>query len=202
MTESLVPGPREFAAYAHKIRYFFLAVALLMAFSFLIGVAIAATMPAETNAIMKLLASQFATYKDLPSFDLMVSLFLHNALICAVMALLGLALGAITLLIIFDNGLAIGLVSAAAVGRTGFLLTLAAFLPHGVIELPAMALSAAIGLYLGYCVLISLFGRKVDVAREALVSARIFVVWVLPILLVAAFVESYVTTALVYFLTR
>ena len=78
-------------------------------------------------------------------------------------------------------------------------MTLAALLPHGIIEIPAMTLSSAIGLYLGYCVLLSLFGRRMDVAREILDSARMFVVWILPMLLVAAFIESYVTTALVYY---
>jgi stage II sporulation protein M len=132
----------------------------------------------------------------------MISLFLHNALICALMAVLGLALGVITLLIVFDNGLMIGLIGTLAAGRSGLPVTLAALLPHGIIEIPAMAISAAIGLYLGYCFLLRLFGRRLDVAGEIVESARVFVAWILPMLLVAAFVESYVTTALVYFLTR
>ena len=200
MIENLIPGPRDFAAYVHKIRYFVLAIALLAVFAFLIGAAFAVTMPGETREIMKLIAGQFDGFRDKSSFDLAIGLFLHNALICALMAVLGLALGVLTLFIVFDNGLMIGLIGTVATGRAGFVLTLAAFLPHGVIELPAMVLSAAIGLYLGYCVLISLFGRRVDVVKEVKDGARMFVAWVLPMLLVAAFVESYVTTALVYFL--
>jgi stage II sporulation protein M len=151
---------------------------------------------------MKLIAGQFAGLKDQTAFDLMISLFLHNALICTMMAVLGLALGVITLLIVFDNGLMIGLIGTLAAGRSGLPVTLAALLPHGIIEIPAMAISAAIGLYLGYCILLRLFGRRLDVAGEIVESARVFVAWILPMLLVAAFVESYVTTALVYFLTR
>jgi uncharacterized membrane protein SpoIIM required for sporulation len=126
---------------------------------------------------------------------------LRIALAAAALAPLGLALGVITLLVIFDNGLMIGLVSALAAGRMGPVVTLAAFVPHGVIEIPAMALSASIGLYLGYCILISIFGRRTNVAGEIVDSARMFMVYILPMLFVAAFVESYVTTALVYFLT-
>jgi uncharacterized membrane protein SpoIIM required for sporulation len=39
------------------------------------------------------------------------------------------------------------------------------------------------------------------VVQEIKDGLRVFAVWVLPLLLVAAFVESYITTALVYFLT-
>jgi len=191
MIAHLVPGPRDFAAYLHKIRYFILAVAALMAFSFALGAAFAVAMPAESQQVLKLIAGQFAGLKDQTAFDLMISLFLHNALICAMMAVLGLALGVITLLIVFDNGLMIGLIG-----------TLAALLPHGIIEIPAMAISAATGLYLGYCILLRLSGRRLDVLGEIGESARVFVAWILPMLLVAAFVESYVTTALVHFLTR
>lgn len=202
MMAHLVPGPRDFAAYIHKIRYFILAVAALMAFSFALGAAFAVAMPAESQQVLKLIAGQFAGLKDQTAFDLMISLFLHNALICAMMAVLGLALGVITLLIVFDNGLMIGLIGTLAAGRSGLPVTLAALLPHGVIEIPAMALSAAIGLYLGYCILLRLFGRRLDVAGEIVESARVFVAWILPMLLLAAFVESYVTTALVHFLVR
>ncbi len=173
-----------------------------MVFSFVIGAAFAITMPGEAQQIMKLIFEQFEGFRDQTAFDLMISLFLHNALICALMALLGIALGVITLLLVFDNGLMIGLIGTLAVGRSGLPVTLAALLPHGIIEIPAMMLSSAIGLYLGYCVLLSLFGRRMEVAREIFDSARMFVVWILPMLLIAAFIESYVTTALVYYLTR
>jgi stage II sporulation protein M len=201
MIANYVPGPQDFAAYLYKIRYFFLAIAALMVLSFLIGAAFALTMPGEAQQIMNLISGQFEGFQDQSAFDLMISLFLHNALICALMALLGIALGIITLLLVFDNGLMIGLIGTLAVSRSGLPVTLAAIVPHGIIEIPAMALSATIGLYLGYCVLLSLFGRPVSVRGEILDSARMFVVWILPMLLVAAFVESYVTMELVYFLT-
>lgn len=202
MMSNLVPGPRDFAAYLHKIRYFSLAVAALLTFAFALGTAFAITMPGEAQQVMNLITGQFEGFQDQSSFDLMISLFLHNAFICALMAVLGLALGIVTILIVLDNGFMIGLISALATSHKGLTVTLAAFLPHGIVEIPAMALSASIGLYLGYCVLMSLFGRRIGVAREIAESARMFVAWVLPMLLAAAFIESYVTTALVYFLTR
>ncbi len=201
MIQGFIPGPRDFAAYVYKIRYFVYAIALLMLLSFLIGAVFAATMPDETEKIVSLVASQMADIDSDSSFGLMINLFVHNGVICLIMVLLGLALGLIPLLIAFDNGLMIGLVGGATAGKAGLLFTLAAILPHGVIELPMMALSAAIGLRLGYCVLMTLFRQPSDVLRELKDGARVFTVWVLPLLLVAAFIESYVTMEIVYFLT-
>jgi stage II sporulation protein M len=202
MIQGFIPGPRDFAAYVYKIRYFVYAIALLMLLSFLIGAVFAATMPDETEKIVSLVASQMADIDSDSSFSLMINLFVHNGVICLAMVLLGLALGLIPLLIAFDNGIMIGLVGGAAAGRAGLLFTLAAILPHGIIELPMMALSAAIGLRLGYCVLMTLFRQPGNVLQELKDGVRVFTVWVLPLLLVAAFVESYITTALVYFLTQ
>ena len=201
MIQGFIPGPRDFAAYVYKIRYFVYAVALLMLLSFMIGVIFAATMPDETAKIVSLVASQMEDIDSDSSFSLMINLFVHNGVICLIMVLLGLALGLIPLLIAFDNGLMIGLVGGVAAGRAGLLFTLAAIAPHGVIELPMMMLSAAIGLRLGYSVLMTLFRQPADVVQEIKDGLRVFAVWVLPLLLVAAFVESYITMALVHLLT-
>ncbi len=201
MIQGFIPGPRDFAAYVYRIRYFVYAIALLMLLSFLIGAVFAATMPDETEKIVSLVASQMADIDSESSFSLMINLFVHNSIICLVMVLLGLAIGLIPLLIAFDNGLMIGLVGGAAAGKAGLLFTVAAILPHGIFELPMMALSAAIGLRLGYSVLMTLFRQPADVLQEFKDGIRVFAVWVLPLLLVAAFVESYVTMEIVYFLT-
>lgn len=201
MIQGFIPGPRDFAAYVYKIRYFVYAIALLMLLSFMIGVIFAATMPDETAKIVSLVASQMSDIGSDSAFSQMINLFVHNGVICLVMVLLGLALGLIPLLIAFDNGLVIGLIGAFAAGNKGLLFTLVAILPHGIIELPMMALSAAIGLRLGYSVLMTLFRQPADVLQELKDGLRIFAVWVLPLLLVAAFVESYITIELVHFLT-
>lgn len=202
MISNLIPGPRDFAAYVHKIRYSVYAIALLMLLAFAMGAIFAATMPDETGKLVELLASQMGDIQSDTPFATMINLFVHNATICFIMALLGLALGLIPLLIAFDNGLMIGLVGGYTAGHAGILFTVAAILPHGVIELPMMVLSAAIGLRLGYCVLMTLFRQPSDVLLELKDGLRVFAVWVVPMLLVAAFVESYITTALVYYLMK
>ena len=201
MIQGFIPGPRDFAAYVYKIRYFVYAIVVLMLLSFLIGAIFAVTMPDETTKIVSLISSQMGDIQSDSAFSQMISLFVHNGVICLVMVLLGLALGLVPILIAFDNGLVIGLIGTFAAGNKGLLFTLAAILPHGVIELPMMMLSAAIGLRLGYSVLMTLFRQQANVLQELKDGLLIFAVWVMPLLLIAAFVESYITMELVYFLT-
>ena len=85
--------------------------------------------------------------------------------------------------------------------REGILLLLvlylAALLPHGVVELPALLLSLAVGLYI--CGQLSRRCRKDQSARSlwsCMTLASQMLLWVLvPLLLIASFVEAYVTPA-------
>ena len=56
MTAKPIPGPRNLWL-LYRIRYFFLAVAALMLFSFTIGAAFAMTMPGEAQQVMKLISA-------------------------------------------------------------------------------------------------------------------------------------------------
>ncbi len=116
MIQGFIPGPRDFAAYVYKIRYFVYAIVVLMLLSFLFGAIFAVTMPDETTKIVSLISSQMGDIQSDSSFSLMINLFVHNGVICLIMVLLGLALGLIPLLIAFDNGLMIGLVGGVATG--------------------------------------------------------------------------------------
>lgn len=74
------------------------------------------------------------------------------------------------------------------------LLYLAGILPHGIFELPALVLSIACGLYL--CRTITDFVRHntKGVVRSALANiARVIVINIIPLLLIAAVVEANIT---------
>lgn len=69
-------------------------------------------------------------------------------------------------------------------------------LPHGIFELPAILLSMAMGIYLCYCLVRRICERRYHrgIVKQALKDIlRTFVTLVVPLLVVAAIVESYVT---------
>ncbi|MGA9400999.1 stage II sporulation protein M, partial [Haladaptatus sp.] len=67
-------------------------------------------------------------------------------------------------------------------------------LPHGVIEIPGLSVAGALGLHLGGVSLSYVRGRtSVDEFSGELVRAYYVVLGLLPVFIVAAFIEAFVT---------
>ena len=74
---------------------------------------------------------------------------------------------------------------------------LVGILPHGIFEIPALILSAALGLYLCRTVSDALLKKRTGSVRAALGQCgQILLWWVLPVVAVAAVIETYVTPVL------
>ena len=92
------------------------------------------------------------------------------------------------------NAILLGMVAASVNGQ--WLLLAAGILPHGIFELPALCLSLAAGLCL--CQNINRYIRKneKDIMKPLLLNIlRVTGLVVIPLLVVAAIMESYVTPA-------
>lgn len=199
---ALFPGPRAFAAYVYRIRAYAGIVAAIWVFSTLIGVTMAVAMPQESQHFVELIGNQMKPLLSDNQFNLMLNIFANNTRACVLEVALGVGLGIFPLLIVFINGLAMGLVIALSLAKAGPIFLIAALLPHGIIEIPVVAISAAIGLRFGHCVLLALLKQDVDLKKELIEGVSVFIVWLIPLLFVAAFVESYVTMALLYYLVH
>ena len=92
------------------------------------------------------------------------------------------------------NAAILGMIASMVEGR--WLLLAAGILPHGIFELPALFLSLAAGLCL--CKNINAYIRKNEkgVMKPLLLNLlRVLALLVLPLLVIAAFMEAYVTPA-------
>lgn len=200
MTEiQWIPGPRTFAGYVNRIRGYLLVVATLWALSIFMGAVFAIVMPEEMEKIVGLIAGQFSGMKDMSQPELMLGIFFQNTKSCLIQIVLGIAFGLVPLLVIFVNGIVIGLVIAFTASTKGLLYIIVGLAPHGIVELPMVALSAAIGLRFGHCALKAIIKQPVNIFKELYEGVSIFVVWIIPLLFVAAFLETYVTVALLYY---
>ncbi len=128
-------------------------------------------------------------------------LFLHNLQATLLLAFFGLfsfsVLGVI--LYIFNVSLiGVALALIKIVGYSPGPLALAGILPHGIFEIPALMLSCAAVMNIGLVLVTPQAGRTVgEVLIEALADwARVVVGLVIPLLAVAAVVETYVTPRL------
>jgi len=78
----------------------------------------------------------------------------------------------------------------------GATFVLVAILPHGIIELPTVLLSIAVGLRLGHLMILTLLGRRVDLEGELLAGIRLLR-WVALLLFIAAAIEAFITPVVV-----
>ncbi|TCP52252.1 stage II sporulation protein M [Tumebacillus sp. BK434] len=122
-------------------------------------------------------------------------IFLNNLTACAVMVLFGCLLAVPTAISLVMNGLVIGvLFGQLDNGVSAWDLIVYGLLPHGIFELPAIVIAAAMGLKLGSVLLVPLRGKA---RLESFGFAWLEVVrlaWVPVVLLVvAAGVEATVT---------
>jgi len=130
---------------------------------------------------------------DQPPILIMMIIFLKNLLASAMAMLLGLGLGLIPLMVVTSNGFLLGIVGYAAVQKAGFLFLAAGILPHGIIELPVVLVSIAIGFRLGYLLALTLAKEKVDLSGETRMAIHFLWRWVAPLLFLAAAIETFIT---------
>jgi len=143
------------------------------------------------------------TYGDIGEWNpllIMGYIFLNNAAKSLGALLLGMAIGIPPILFIVLNGFVLGLV-AYDVGQTmGLGYVFAALIPHGIIELPAIFLSSAMGIRIGICVIRKLRGGEGNIKAEIRRSLKGYLVRVLPLLFIASIIEIAFTPAVVILL--
>ncbi|WP_226004711.1 stage II sporulation protein M [Natrinema salinisoli] len=124
-------------------------------------------------------------------------LFVNNTQAFFLSILGALTLGLLTAWAMLFNGVIVGNVAAIVTENVGFDYILVGLLPHGIFELPALFIAAGVGFRLLYR-----FGERIFGTRDAIVTKPyvyrtgllVLVGWLL--LVVAAFVEAFVTPAL------
>ena len=152
------------------------------------------------STLLSGLANKAQTLTSQPPLQMMLGIFFNNASGGLMAMLFGVAAGLFPLLFIMMNGMVIGIMLEMMIVKYGVaygtFIFLVGTMPHGIFELPAIFISTAIGLKLGFEAIRSLLLRKGDFVLEFWNGLMVFVFWVLPMLLVAALIETYVTGAL------
>jgi stage II sporulation protein M len=193
-----IPGLKDFLGYVYDLRWYLLVIVVIFAIFVAIGYTIGVTMPTLTGNTISDLKDQVGPLKETSALGLMLGIFENNVIKCFLVVILGLAAGVAPLVFTIANGIVIGIAVGYTLGKSGLLFVLVGMLPHGIIEMPMVFLSGAIGLKLGYDVLRALFQKKVHLWKDVREGLLIFVFWVAPLLFVAAFLETYVTGTLLY----
>lgn len=168
---------------------------ILFLSSTILGYLIAERFPIN---ILEMLREIFGDTGEFNPLWLMIFIFLNNSVKSLLVILLGFFFGIFPFLFITINGLMIGLIIFET-GRTyGVPFVLASILPHGVLEIPLIALSTAIGIRIGYEMMRKV-GSRGSIRAETMRGIRVFALIILPLLLLSAMVEAFLTPLIMKF---
>lgn len=134
------------------------------------------------------------------SFTLALLLLKNNATASFIIYVTGLfPIFIPAVLIIVANGALIGIVfSALKTSGEGILLPLlTAIVPHGIFEIPAVVLSASLSFYVSVGIIKKLMDSEFSLRTCLINSLKTFLLVVLPLLVIAAVVEAFITPAII-----
>ncbi len=189
---------QEQSRYLRELGPYCIAGILLLLTGAVCGVAISTYAPEVSGAILGALGQFIKRLLGLPKPYLALTIFLNNSLKTLAVLVLGILGGILPLVFLFGNGLVIGIVLHASAQSRELPALVAAILPHGLFELPAVLLGASIGLMLGVRAIQRTFGRGEEkITGELARGFRFFLVVIVPLLLLAALIETFITPSLV-----
>jgi stage II sporulation protein M len=179
--------------YIYSLKKYILAAAGTFFFMLIIGIIVSELNPASSRHLLEMMREAFSTITSLDPFSRMIEIFKNNVRNSLLALVLGSGLGIVPFIVAAANGLVLGMLTDFVSRQQGTLFVLAAIVPHGIIEVPMVLISVGIGFRLGHVVYMFLNGMRNDIKQEMIQGTWFYVRWVVPLLFVAAFIESYVT---------
>lgn len=179
-------------------RYWFKLVLIWFIVSFGLGLAAYYYYPNMLQDILQIFTDKFGAEPKLNS-DLVLAIFLNNVQASAIGLFGGLLLGIGSFFIVVTNGFLIGYVVVSIFSLTerpldGLLFMAMGLLPHGIFEIPAFLIAAALGLKLGLEWMgKQAAGQRWQVFRRNLIVTLLSLPSIALLLLIAAIVEVFVS---------
>ncbi len=164
---------------------------LVFVFSIFIGYALGGETSAQS---FEGVLSNIPDPTESSSIEMFAAILSNNVVASFLFLASGILGGVPPLMFMAFNGFFIGYISWNVAQVQGLVFVIATILPHGVIEIPTIILSASMGVGLGYSVIHRLLKRE-GLTRYVKNSLTIFVMRIIPLLVLAAGIE----TALIYF---
>jgi stage II sporulation protein M len=153
--------------------------------------------PAVGENLMKLFEKEVASeILGNNSFEICTKLFVNNFGACILLFLGGASFGILTIFIMSLNGIVIGAVMEIIHKDHSWVFIAAALIPHGIFEIPAFIISGSLGILLAQSLISEWYGGA-DTASEAQKLARLFLLYVLPLVAIAACVEAFITPVII-----
>ena len=176
-----------------------LIVTILFIASFIVGLVNALNNLEVAEQSFDQFSQNFAFLGELNAVSIFFFIFLNNSIKTFIALISGFFFGIAPLLFVITNGNIIGLVTAIAETKIGISLVVASLLPHGIFEIPAILLASGYGLWLGYRFFRMLAFKEPFKMYFSFAFRKYFQI-ILPMLLIAAIIETFITPRLIEYL--
>jgi stage II sporulation protein M len=198
MLSAIIMSADERHEYFMRLAPYFKASLGIFGIGLIVGLIMVARFPELAEHFQASLAGFVKIFHGMPKLQLAAAIFFNNAIKTVAAMILGCLFGVVPGFLLFANGAALGLVFSLSTQTRGLWISLLSILPHGVLELAAVFFGTSIGLMLGTHAIKSLYRKnETTLGAELLRSLRFFCTVIAPLLLIAAFVEAFLTAALV-----
>jgi len=158
------------------------------------GVAAIFSYPALSDHLQRELVGFVHIFRALPKMNLLLAIFFNNAVKTLLVIVLGRFFGLLPALFLLANGAAIAIAVYSSSQLRGLTHSILILVPHGLLELPAVLLGTSVGFMIGFHSFRRVLG-KADRSNTGQLGAalRFFLVVIVPLLIVAASIEVFIT---------
>lgn len=180
--------------YIFSLRKFILVSFLVFVFAAFTGFFSAQSSPSEMKIVLEQLREVFRPIVEMSAFSQFLAIFLNNSITTFLVIVLGMIFGVFPFLALFFNGLVLGVVVYFAQVGADWPRIFALTFPHGIIEIPVIILACAVGFELGKASFDRIFKKQGSIKTELNVALNFFLKFLLPLLAIAAAIETFITS--------
>jgi len=183
----------KFKNYLYSLRYFILFSLLVFSFGIFYGYYVAQMSPPDTQIILDQIKQIYEPVFEMAPLGQFFFIIFNNGLALVLVLLLGIAFGLFPFMSLLSNGTILGMVAFFLKQAFSWPVFFLGTLPHGIIEIPVLILSGAIGLKIGKTVFQKVFKKEGEVKKELSAALEFFWKILLPLLVIAAAIEIFIT---------
>ncbi len=176
-----------------EIVAYFVVLLIIFGLATFAGYQTAKSNPEQAKRFLSQFSSELGFIKLLPPTIIFAIIFLNNSIKAFIAMILGLFFGLAPVFFVFINGYIIGIVVYVVGLRMGLKKVAMMLIPHGIIEIPAIILACSYGLWLGKIFLKRVRGERISIRSCIDRAIHSYMRTVIPMLLIAAFIEAFVT---------
>lgn len=174
----------------------------LLLLSSALGAYIAIYHSKETQAVINWAADALSPGMDLPKTELFFFIFKNNITALFYSLMESIVFGISSIGMIIANGVIIGVFMILVTEKASLIFFISGILPHGIFEIPAAVITASMGMRIGSTVIAKLKKEKVSIIKEIYNAIKYFLLLVVPLLFIAAFVEAFITPVILSLVSK